>query len=81
MKRAVRKLITGLAVAAMASACAYTPPEQAKEVSQPKTKPTKNLQERVILALRSLQIRRPTPRLYDAALKKARARIDKSKGD
>jgi len=45
------------------------------------TKPTRNLQERVILALRALQIRRPTPKLYDGALKKARARIDKSKGD
>lgn len=43
MKRAQLKIISGLVAAAMASACAYTPPEQAKTVSQPKTKPTKNL--------------------------------------
>jgi len=45
------------------------------------TKPTKSLETRVLLALRTLQIRRPTPHLYDAALKKARAKIDKSKAD
>lgn len=37
------KLMSSLAAAAMVSACVYTPPEQAKTVSQPKTKPTKNL--------------------------------------
>jgi hypothetical protein len=45
------------------------------------TKPTKNLRERVLIALRTLQIRRPTPNLYDAALKKARANLDRSKAD
>jgi len=42
MKR-LGKVISSLAAAAMVSACVYTPPEQAKTVSQPKTKPTKNL--------------------------------------
>lgn len=37
------KIMSSLVAAAMASACVYTPPEQAKTVSQPKTKPTKNL--------------------------------------
>ena len=45
------------------------------------TKPTRNLRKRVLIALRALHIRRPTPRLYDAALKVARAKIDRSKGD
>jgi len=45
------------------------------------TKPTKNLEQRVLLALRALQIRRPTPHLYAAALKKAREKIDKSQAD
>ena len=38
-------------------------------------KPTSNLEKRVVLALRSLYIRRPTPRLYDEALAKAKAKI------
>ena len=42
MKR-LGKVMSGLAAAAMVSACVYTPPEQAKTVSQPKTKPIKNL--------------------------------------
>lgn len=45
------------------------------------TKPTKNLEKRVILALRSLQIRKPTPNLYAEALAKARKQIDKSEAD
>jgi hypothetical protein len=33
--------------------------------------PTKNLEERVLLALRALYIKRPTPKLYDAAAARA----------
>ncbi|MHC4938757.1 MAG: hypothetical protein ACYTHK_07300 [Planctomycetota bacterium] len=45
------------------------------------TKPTPNLEERVVLALRSLYIRRPKPGVYDAAMKEAAKRIKKDKGD
>jgi len=45
------------------------------------TNPTKNLEERVLLALRALQIRKPTPNLYGKALAEARKQIDKSAAD
>jgi len=39
------------------------------------TKPTPTLEERVLLALRALYIKRPTPHLYDEAVKQARKRL------
>ena len=42
------------------------------------SKPTKNLEERVVLALRSLWLRKPQPKVYDAALKKALENIPAS---
>jgi len=45
------------------------------------TKPTKNLADRVLRALRVLYIRRPTPKLYDAAFAQAKKKIDTSKND
>ena len=39
------------------------------------SKPSKTLEERVLLGLRALYIKRPTPHLYDEALKAAREKI------
>jgi len=41
-------------------------------------KPTKNLEERVVLALRSLWLRKPKAKLYDAALEKALQNLPES---
>ena len=45
------------------------------------SKPTPNLQERVLLALRALYIRRPKPGVYAEAMKQASKRVSKDKGD
>jgi len=45
------------------------------------TKPTKNLADRVIRALRVLYIRRPTPKLYDQLLDEAKKKIDPAQND
>ena len=45
------------------------------------TKPTPNLEQRVIYALRALYIRRPKPDIYKAAMEQAVKRIDSSEKD
>jgi len=45
------------------------------------TKPTANLPERVMGALRALYIRRPTPNLYSALMPEASTKIDTSQND
>ena len=45
------------------------------------TKPTRNLEKRVLLALRVLQIRAPRANLYAAALREARKNISTKNGD
>ncbi|MEM8884017.1 MAG: hypothetical protein AAGD14_08115 [Planctomycetota bacterium] len=45
------------------------------------TKPTRNLEDRVLYALRVAVIRAPRPRIYDAAMKKATERISTKLGD
>ena len=45
------------------------------------TKPTKNLADRVVRALRVLYIRRPTPKLYAQLMEQAKMKIDPSQND